>query len=65
MVAVSTKSIYEMDDGLETGFGVERDIGTMKRKGQHRGADGKFESSLKDVEDMDIDQGFGGNGFGS
>ena len=31
-----------------------------KRKGQHRGADGKFESSMKDIDDhMDLEPAFG------
>ena len=65
MVAVCSKSVYDMDDGLESGFGVERDMGLTKRKGQHRGADGKFESSMKDADDMDMDTGFGGGAFGN
>ena len=62
MVAVNTKSVYEMDDGLDS-FSLERDIGMTKRKGQHRGADGKFESSMKDGDDFDMD--LGGGGFGN
>ena len=57
-LAVNTKSNYDMDDGIDNGFGIETNIG-VKRKGQHRGADGKFESNLKDIDVLDMDEGFG------
>ena len=60
MVNASSRSVYDTgDDGHEPGFGLENQMGMPKRKGQHRGADGKFESSLKDVDDMDLEPAFG------
>ena len=62
MLDVPSKSIYELD---EDASGFDRDInGMQKKRGQNRGADGKFESSLKDLDD-DIEPGFGANTFGS
>ena len=60
MLNASSKAVYDTgDDGHESGFGLENQIGMQKRKGQHRGADGKFESSMKDVDDLDLEPGFG------
>ena len=62
MLAVPSKSIYELD---EEATGFDRDLnGMQKKRGQNRGADGKFESSLKDLDD-DIESGFGVNTYGS
>ena len=60
MLNASSKAVYDTgDDNHDSGFGLENQIGMQKRKGQHRGADGKFESSMKDVDDLDLEPGFG------
>ena len=61
LLNATSKSVYDTgDDAHESGFGLENQIGMPKRKGQHRGADGKFESSMKDIDDhMDLEPAFG------
>ena len=65
MLSVPSKSVYDIDEnGMGGGYGDDRDA-LQKKKGQHRGADGKFEASLKDLDD-DIEAGYGGaSGFGN
>ena len=65
MLSVPMKSVYEMnlDDCDMDGGKFDRD--PLKKRGQNRGLDGKFESSLKDLDDdfSDIDMqesNFGG-----
>ena len=61
MNVAPTKSIYDvgMDDDMDGGK-YDRDLGGAKKRGQNRGLDGKFESSMKDLDhdigDMGVTQ---------